>query len=467
MSNSQEIITTKHLTVLIVILFSIVAGITLFLESPYNLIPFGLAGAIVFVYATFKHPMIGVYIYLIIFFFKPQEIFGYTLPVEKIIALTVIITLLLEIAVRIKKPKFYKLDIAYFAFLFVCFISIIFSPGDLIRAWDTFFNFFKVFWVYLFTSRIANSQKNLKRIVWLYIISIFFDAGYASYNYYSGNFIVRMGIERAEGGWEDPNSLANSIVLCLPFIYFLFKYYKHLLLRAILLIGVLICLWTIVITGSRGGMLGLVAAGLFLAYFSRYRIVTYMISIFLIIGLYFVMPEQYKDRLDSITDIEGTNSAAVSAQGRIEGLRKGLEFMMQRPVTGIGIGNFAWKNSTDYGIWLDAHNLLGKLAGELGLLGIITFTFFIYIIIKYLRYIKQIYIRKKWPHDFNFHLIYSINIALYLLFFQGITGHNLFRYNWYIFAAFIVIIYQLTQQKLEENYSEIKIDNASAKGISQ
>ena len=149
--------------------------------------------------------------------------------------------------------------------------------GDIGRAWDSFFEFFKVFLVYFFVSRIANTPKRMNAIVWLYLLSLGLVAGYSIQNYYAGHFIIRMGIQRAvglggtEGNYSDPNSLSNTLVLGLPFLFFMARYYKTRL-KKLLLYGILpMVLWTIVLTGSRGGMIGVIFVSLFIAFSSRHN----------------------------------------------------------------------------------------------------------------------------------------------------------------------------------------------------
>ncbi|HKK21403.1 MAG TPA: hypothetical protein VJ983_08030, partial [candidate division Zixibacteria bacterium] len=308
-TKTPTFVTGKHLIWVVVVLFTIITGFFTWLNPPYSLIPIGLILGVAFVATVLRYPMVGVYLYMIIFFFEPNQLFGISFPFERIIALALITILLIHIAFFQKSFQLFPMDKAYTAFVFVCFLSVMFA-GDLGLAWDSFFEFLKVFLVYLFVSRIANTPKRMNSIIWLYLLSLGFIAGNSIYNYYSGNFIVRMGIQRAvgiggtEGTYSDPNSLANTIVLGLPFLFFVARYYRSKLTKLLLYGILLMTLWTVVLTGSRGGMLGVIFVSLFIAFSSKHKVLTAIIAVFIIVSVAAVMPEQYKERFETLMHVE-------------------------------------------------------------------------------------------------------------------------------------------------------------------
>ncbi len=446
-NSSKNIITHRHLFYIAVIVISIASGFAVTLTPPYNLIPFGVILGAVLLFTIFKYPMVGVYVYMFIFFFRPQEWTPIQLPYEKTIALMIIMTLLMHITIRDKKFDLFLIDKAFLSFMAVCFISILFS-GDFQYSWDNFFLFFKIFLVYVFASRIANTPKRFNAIVWLFILSQIFLAVTTTYYYYTGGARYSMGITRAvglagaEGAYSDPNSVANSLVLGIPFFFFLIKYYKSTLVKILLVSSLGITFWTIIITGSRGGMVGVILVAMLLAYTTKYRTIS-IVGAFAMLAIFIAfMPSQDRERFATIFKIyeKDNTGAAESAQGRIDGLVKGFVFMTQKPIFGCGIGSFKWENRHQYGIWLDAHNLLGKLMGELGIMGLLTFGFFLYVLFKTIQMLKYLYHKYKWEYNFERALIDAVLYSLIMLLFQGLIGHNLFRFNWYINACFVVII---------------------------
>ena len=442
-TNHTTLITNKHLIYLVVVVFSVVGALCLILPSPYNIVPFGIVVGIAFLTLTIKYPLIGTYLYLVIFFFEPNNLWPTSVQYERIVAITVLVSIVLHQALKDKRFQIYPMDKAFAAFLLVCFVSIVFSPGDLFKAWNVFFHMFRLFIVYVLISRVTYSLPRLKVVIWLYMLSVAFFAVYATYNYYTGNYTVAMGIDRATsfGSLGDPNSLANSLIIGMPFLFFMMRHHRSLLVRWFLGIAILTSVWTIVITGSRGGMIGLLVCALVLTAFSQRKLMIMSIIVVVLAASFVLMPGQYHDRMATITDLSGESGAAESARGRIDGLVAGLKFMIQRPLTGVGIGNFSWANLRfGNGVWLDAHNLLGKLAGELAIPGLLTFGYFIYVFFKSIRRIRKKYAENGWVADFMYHVNDALMVSLIMLFWQGITGHNLYRFNWYFFAALTLVL---------------------------
>ncbi len=456
-NSSKNIITNRHLFYIAVVIISIAFGFAVTLPLPYNMIPFGLILGAVFLLTTFKYPMVGVYMYMFIFFFRPQEWSTLQLPYEKVIALVIIITLLMYITFKDKKFDLFLIDKAFIAFMAVCLVSIVFS-GDIQYSFDGFVEFFKIFLVYIFASIIANTSRRFNSIIWLFVLSQIFLAVSTTINYYTGGAQFSMGIDRAvglagaEGAYSDANSVANSLVLGIPFLFFLIKYYQSAMMKLLLIATLGITFWTIIITGSRGGMVSVIIVSMLLAYSTKYRTISTIGAIALLVVFITFMPSQDRERFATIFSIyeEDSTGAGESAQGRIEGLVKGFVFMTQKPIFGCGIASFKWENRQQYGKWLDAHNMLGKLMGELGLMGLLTFGFFLYVIFKTIQMIKYIYHKYKWEYDFERSMIDSISYSFIMLAFQGLLGHNLFRFNWYIYACFIVIITMIVNNRIDQ-----------------
>jgi hypothetical protein len=86
--------------------------------------------------------------------------------------------------------------------------------------------------------------------------------------------------------------------------------------------------------------------------------------------------------------------------------------------------------------------------GELGIVGVIAFIWFNVIHARYLSRLVKEYTTRNWTPDFILVTTKALQTALIILFVQGMSGHNLFRYNWYIFACFASIMTILTTQRI-------------------
>jgi O-antigen ligase len=95
----------------------------------------------------------------------------------------------------------------------------------------------------------------------------------------------------------------------------------------------------IVVSNSRGGFLGLLAAGLAIIWFARRLFLGAAITAVLIVVAYPLLPSGYVEkRLMSATDPnDGTR------RERIYSWHRGWDMFVDHPVVGVGAGNFAWQ----------------------------------------------------------------------------------------------------------------------------
>ncbi len=438
----------------------------LLMPWPYNLLPFGLVVGALFVFLTFRYPIVGLHLYLIVFFVRPQELFPdiafMRLPYEKIIAIVVIVSLLFTYLVKGRHFELFDIDKGVLLFLAAVAVSVI--PAMWVSgAKDEFIIFFKIILACFFTARIANTPGKFKGIMWLYVLSVGFISFSSTINYYMGNYEVTMGVQRAlgmagqVGSHSDPNSMASTLVLGMPFVFAMIKAYRNLFVRSFLALLLAVCMWTVVLSGSRGGMLGCIVILMLIGLTSRHKILAIITVVSVVIGLFAVMPEQYVDRFTSIAhynELDDGTGAAESAQGRIEGLKVGFEILLTRPLTGVGIGCFHIYNYEHHGSWLRPHNMLGQLMGELGLLGLLAFGYFIYKLASNVSFIRSTLRRNNMQKDFNFQMATAVLISVVGLFFLGLFAHNLFRFNWYLVACFTAIM----AQQVERRFQPVDVD---------
>ena len=440
---------------------------------PYNMLPFALIGGVSIVFLTFRYPIIGLHLYLIIFLIRPQELFPNVAlmhyPYEKIVGIIVIVSLILTYLVKGRKFELFDIDKGVLLFVAAAALSVI--PAVWVGgAKEVFIIFFKVILAYLFIARIVDTQGKFRGIIWLYVLSVGFIALSSTINYYTGNFEVAMGIQRAtgpggqEGALSDPNSMAATLALGIPFIFFLMKTQRNRFLWLLLALLILACLWTVVISGSRGGMLGCIVMLMFIGLTSKYKVPAIIAVVCVVTVFAVVMPEQYIERFTTIAhfdNLDDMTGAAHSAQGRIKGLKVGFEILLHRPLTGVGIGCFSAYNHVHHGSWLQPHNMLGQLVGELGLIGLLAFGFFIFKLVSNIKFIRSELRKHNLEKDFNFQIATACMISVALLFFLGLFGHNLYRFNWYLIASFVVIMARLVQGRFQSK-DVVQTETASA-----
>lgn len=455
MNNSnRQYITSKKIYWFFYILGTICLSFGLLLPYPFNFIPILIPIAILTVIVIIKYPFLGLLIYSTFFLIRPQEIYRILSSVPIPFELVTAILLLITLAFKLKIEKQLKLSItnidkSILFFLFITFLSMIFCMW-FDRSWDAWYKLFSYAIVYFMITHLVESKKQLDYFIYFLIFTSIFHAGTSILNYYNGIYQYRMGIKRAIGmgtSYSNPNSLAATLAYTLPFLYYTFVTHKRILYKIISILITLLFFWCIILTGSRTGMAGVIFISILLMWQNKNKVANITILLLLGVTLWIAMPAKYQERFLSTSDISSESYAAESARGRIDGLVNGFLLMIERPILGFGIGCFAIANGSIYGRgYLQAHSLPGQLMGEIGLLGIIAFIIWMYYLFKNMKNHNRY---EFGDNEFNTkvkYLVISLKTQLLSLFLFGLAGHNLYRYNWFIISAIIVVLLNLRRE---------------------
>jgi hypothetical protein len=157
-----------------------------------------------------------------------------------------------------------------------------------------------------------------------------------------------------------------------------------------------------------------------------------------VLFLWLFMPMEQKNRFRTIWDPNaGPRNAAVSAEGRIKGFESGMAMFKRYPLTGVGIGNFKAYRAAQLDGPFSAHNLVGQLLGETGLLGGLTFVLMVAVILASCRQVGVL-AREHFDPELKVlsGLATACRDAVILLLFDGLFAHNVRRFNWLWLAAF-------------------------------
>jgi O-antigen ligase len=188
------------------------------------------------------------------------------------------------------------------------------------------------------------------------------------------------------GGWlGDENDFAMEMNVAVPFAFFMHQGAKTV--RGKTIYGILVGLFvlTTVSTMSRGGFLGLTVTGLFCWYYSSGKLKSIALIMCVVALVSIFAPEEYGDRLRSITDQKTTEEGTAGERMFTWGI--GWEMFLANPVFGVGQGNFPWTIGDYMGgrTWQTrslagraAHSLYFTLLPELGIAGLLIFAIMVY-----------------------------------------------------------------------------------------
>lgn len=137
---------------------------------------------------------------------------------------------------------------------------------------------------------------------------------------------------------------------------------------------------SILISSSRGGLLGLATVLVTVSYFKLGGKVALTGVVVLVVGglIYIQLPSYVKGRVDSIINYEQDYNLTAQ-DGRIEIWKRGMTMVANDPLTGVGLRNFPIAEGLMHSgvrgqAWMNAHNSYLQVAAEIGVIG---FGFFV------------------------------------------------------------------------------------------
>lgn len=254
-----------------------------------------------------------------------------------------------------------------------------FNALDVEIVYEKSGTFFKFMVFYLLMVNLIDSDYKFKWFINAQILS----AAWLVYRCWDMRHRFSYRFENIDGGViSDSNHFAAAVVLLFPLVVRRMLS-GHWAIRFGAAVGAFGMLMTIVITGSRGGFLGLAVQTLAFVYFyKQYRKRIVITLICLMIALAPFISDYYVQRVVGIfshEDIEDSR-AKDSVNSRLTSWKLSLETWEKMPVFGCGIGNFGYYMGYYHeGLsWGEkghvAHSLWLQVLGEGGLMVFIPFS---------------------------------------------------------------------------------------------
>lgn len=185
-------------------------------------------------------------------------------------------------------------------------------------------------------------------------------------------------VEGYRGAWigllANPNELAMVMAITVPWTLWARERSKSLLLRTALLVAFGLQVAAVIVTHSRGGALGLLAAVVAAALLSPRRGRAFALGAVATAAVIAFAPSTFWERTGTISTYESD----ASARGRLQTWETGRRALEDKPLLGVGAGNYveAWNRYMPRNVRERAyasHNLWMQVVVELGWLGLATF----------------------------------------------------------------------------------------------
>lgn len=397
---------------------------------------------------VFIRPFWGLISYLLIMFIRPGLFYPTLakLRVELVVGIIIILFMLFSSG-RVKRIQFTTDPICKWLFFFfgVIVLSMI-QAFHFQTAWERMYDFFKVLIFFLMIITLIDTEKDVNILLWTFIVLTALISYDALYNYKYGNIVQAIGDGRidyataSKGMGSGHVALSNMILQGLPMIWYLGVINKNKSIKVTSIFFFLIGIYGVVISGSRGGFVGLIVLSICLIAFAKQRMpmVIGIAILFLIIPIF--STSGYFDYMKSILSI---GSSDVSGSSRITGFRHGLEMLIKRPILGVGPGCYPVARKAWFGWGLWSHNHYGQLMGDLGILGVITWSGFLFAYLK-----ETIFSIKTYNHIQEKKAIFvAIFVATIVRLVLGIGSHSLYIFFWYLLAGIVIAEKQFSEEE--------------------
>ncbi|MGA8104237.1 MAG: O-antigen ligase family protein [Candidatus Acidiferrales bacterium] len=386
---------------------------------------------------SLKSPYVGLLGMMASDVLRPGELYDQIafLHIERTLAILVLMSFIM----RVKKIEWPTVTKTLFFFWFTMFLSVPLSiwPSD---SLSNVIAFGRLMIYHILIVNLVQTEKRFKGFLLVYTLLIGWVAASSLIAFSQG--IIYHGteaVERAEalnsfGG--NPNSLGTTMVVSLPLVMLLLTK-KSGIARLISLAVIVLNVATVIFTGSRTAFVALIFLIMVAPLLRKKGLLYVPVAVLLVAMVWVATPQAYKERYLSVEQ----RDKDVSYELRLTTWSAGWRMFKDRPITGIGMGEFGVANGTKYWPdrarprWYNAHSLYLQTISELGIIGAIGFLIFLIQFFKLNgRQQRRLEPHKEIPAYIRL-FPYACNMTLIGLLFEGYAGHDLYRSAWYMMAA--------------------------------
>src|SRR5437899_939318 len=267
------------------------------------------------------------------------------------------------------------------------------SLQGLIDVWS------KTLLIFLLLTQALVTFDRIRKLLWAIILS---ELVVTSLSIFLSSRAIWVG-DRMSGfnlgilGW---NFLGIAEAVTIPYMAAIFVVWRSALKTSLLAAALISMTWMLMLTASRSGFLDVVFSTaltslLVLRGSPRGRIIGVGIALALLVAIS-MAPQVFWERLGTIWNgpDASTNGVAASAreseEDRLTVLTRSLEYTLEYPIFGLGVGNFVVTNGTDLGqpgAWEGTHNTFTEISSEAGVPALFLF---LALLVTALRNIKRI-----------------------------------------------------------------------------
>jgi O-antigen ligase len=456
----------------VAILLGALSGIlVVFLGQPTTIL-LALVGLLVFLAALYSSQF-GLFILVFISYTRFSDVFTefHNSPsIAKPFLVLLVVSILLRWVISREAPQgWYGPTLLFGLVLIGEFASVIYSPVPE-RVFARLFDDIKDTIIAIVIVILMQSPSAFRRTIWVLIFSGIFLCSLSVFQYVTGTFdniywgfAISMNHQiigaiddfRATGPMGDPNYFAQIAAVFVPISLERFMHEQRTANRLAALWCLVVSVLTVIITYSRGGLLAMVAGLIiYFLYYPPQRLQVIFI-ILSIAALFSFLPQNYLDRLLTLTNLFGNSGTSKieerSLQGRLSENLAALEMVKANPLFGVGLNSYKYLfpvYSKKLGLALvaterEAHNLYLEVLAETGIVGFSIFALVMGSCIQVMRKARALFTRH------GFHDYAGMTVGYFGGFVAYFTGaifiHNAFPRYFYVLLGIALALRLVAQ----------------------
>jgi len=320
------------------------------------------------VFPTVAHSLLGIFTHLTMIKLLGGLTFG---------------SMLIHNMVEKKNIGLFQTRQARFFLLFLLWIAIsgFSQPGVFTRELFTRYGSFAI--LFCITICLVDSPARVRMVLWSCIISMLLASSVAIFQHFSAEDVIR-----AKGTFSDSNYFCLYLLPIIPVAFYRASDERLCIQRVLARIATIALILAVIFTFSRGGMIGLAVVLFLLALKSKRKLLAILILGIIITIFVANMPDYFRERIEKTKiELEGEKTYT-STYRRLLLVKGGWKMFLDKPLTGVGIGNFFWSVREYTPVRIHpglAHNMYIEVLAELGLIGMFLFMGIIFLTLRDLR----------------------------------------------------------------------------------
>jgi probable O-glycosylation ligase (exosortase A-associated) len=382
----------------------------------------------------------GLYLFTVCLFFRPYELFealSWTTSAALIIAILTLVAYL-PTQIKLEGTLTFRSREVDFA-LILLFLAVISIPMSLdsARSVKATIEFAKVVVIFVVLVNAVRTENRLRALVWLVLIASCVVSGFAVSDYVHGRMnLSGLRIQGVIGGiFSNPNDLALHLVMMVPIAAGLVLATRNRVARVLYSALVILFLFAIVATFSRGGFLGIIGVVTVFIWRAtrRRRLLILGAGICLVIAFIALAPRDYLSRLSTTDD--------ASAIARQDEFKRSSLLILRHPLLGVGIDNYPLYSNFEHA----THNAYTQVGSELG---VAAMTIYILLLFTALRRIRKTQKLLEGTKD-NRRRWFAIGLEASLIGYMISSFFLSVAYLWYVYylVGYVICFNRITEAK--------------------